>query len=160
PRDVVGMAAFIRFVRSRSGRALLIYLALSAVVSAGVGRYFYSSSLDTFVAQKGAEKATALQLVDAFVTTYAGLRAQFGPTAPGPATSRAHAIEAFNQRLGANSAFTLRWVGRGGRHIATPPVDAEMASAIEQFAATADRSPKAEVIVLNDQRVLRTIYPS
>jgi methyl-accepting chemotaxis protein len=154
------MITFIRFVRSRSGRILLIYLALSGVIGAGVGSYFYHTNLETFIAQKSAEKVTALQLVDAFVTTYARVRSEFGPGAPVPATFRAHSIESFNQRLGSNSAFMLRWVGRQGRQIATAPVDAEMARAIEEYAATTDRTPKAELKTVNGRQVLRTIYPS
>jgi methyl-accepting chemotaxis protein len=154
------MTTFIRFVRSRSGRVLLIYLALSGVIGAGVGSYFYNTSLETFIAQKSAEKVTALQLVDAFVTTYSRIRSEFGPGAPVPATFRAHSIDSFNQRLGSDRAFMLRWVGRQGRQIATAPVDAEMAKAIEEFAAAANRTPKAELNTLNGRLVLRTIYPS
>jgi PAS domain-containing protein len=154
------MSALIGFVRSRFGRVLVIYLALAGLIGAGVGSYFYNSGLETFVAQKSAEKVTALQLVDAFVTTYSRLRSEFGPGAPVPATFRAHSIESFNQRLGANSALLLRWVGRQGRQIATAPVDADMAQAIEEFAAASDRTPKAELKNVNGRRVLRTVYPS
>src|SRR5712691_10375883 len=147
------------FIRSKSGWMLLIFLLLSAAISAAVASYFYNTSLKTFVAQKADEKATALQLVDAFVTTYSLFRSQFGPNAPVPATFRAHSIESFNKQLGANT-FVIRWVGREGRQITTPPVDAEMAKAIEEFAATTDRTPKSELKTINDRRVLRTIYPS
>src|SRR5712691_7611951 len=154
------MNTFAGFIRSKSGWMLLIFLVLSAAISAAVASYFYNTSLNTFVAQKADEKATALQLVDAFVTTYARFRSQFGQDAPVPATFRAHSIEGFNKQLGSNSAFMLRWVGRPGRQIATPPVDAEMAKTIEEFAATTDRNPKSELRVINDRRVLRTMYPS
>ena len=63
-------------------------------------------------------------------------------------------------KIGSDSPFKLRWVGRQGRHIATPPVDTEMARAIEAFASTADRNPSSELKTINDQPVLRTIYPS
>src|SRR5712691_7987482 len=91
------------FIRSKSGWMLLIFLLLSAAISAAVASYFYNTSLKTFVAQKADEKATALQLVDAFVTTYSRFRSQFGPNAPVPATFRAHAIENLNKQLGSNS---------------------------------------------------------
>src|SRR5262249_49580581 len=142
--DGWGMTALIEFIRSRSGRVLLIYLALSGAIAAGVGSYFYNSSLGTFVDQKTAENVTALQLVDAFVTTYARVRSELGPSAPVPATFRAHSIESFNKRLGSDNALMLRWVGRQGRQIKTPPLDGEMAKAIEAFVATPDRAPKAE----------------
>jgi len=148
------------FIRSKSGWVLLIFLVLSAAISAAVASYFYNTSLQAFVARKADEKATVLQLADAFVTTYSRLRSQFGPNAPVPATFRAHSIESLNKQLGSNSAFVLRWVGRQNRHIATPPVDAEMAKAIEEFAAATDRSPKSVLTTINDRRVLRTVYPS
>jgi len=150
----------IGFVRSRSGWMLLVFLALSAAISGGVAGYFYHTSLQTFVAQKADENTTALELVDAFVTTYARFRSQFGPSAPVPATFRAHSIESLNKQLGSNSSFTLRWVGRQGRQIKTPPIDADMAKAIEEFAAKADGKPKSEIVTVNGQRVLRTVYPS
>ena len=77
-----------------------------------------------------------------------------------PATFRAHSIESLNKQMGSSSTFTLRWVGRQGRQIKTPPIDAEMAKAIEEFAAQTDGKPKSEIVTVNDQRVLRTIYPS
>ena len=149
------------FLRSRSGWVLLGFLALAATVSWGGARYFYNSSLRTFLAQKADESATALEMVDAFVTTYARFRSQYGPDAPVPATFRAHSIAALNKKLGSESPFTLRWVGRPGRQIETPPVDADMAKVIERFAATSDTKPTSHLIMApNKQVLLRTIYPS
>src|ERR1700754_2621132 len=133
-----GMSTFVRFFRSKAGRILFIYLVLAGVISAAVASYFYTSSLKTFIAQKADEKATTLQLVDAFVTNYSRLRSQFGEKAPVPATFRAHSIEAFNKQLGENSTFVLRWVGRPGRQITTPPLDAATAAMIEAFASSTD----------------------
>ncbi len=154
------MAVVAGFIRSRSGWMLLIFLVLSAAISAAVANYFYSTSLKTFLQQKADEQATALELVGAFVTTYSRYRSQFGENAPVPATFRAQSIEGFNKQLGSNSAFTLRWVGRQGREIATPPVDAAMAKTIEEFAATTEHAPKSELMTINERGVLRTIYPS
>jgi methyl-accepting chemotaxis protein len=148
-----------RFTRSKAGRFFLIYLLLFAAISIAVGGYFYRVSLDAFVAQKAEEKATALRLVDAFVTTYSQFRAQFGTDAPVPATFRAHSIENFNQ-AGAANPLVLRWVGREGRQIKTPPSDPETAKAIEAFAATTDHSPRSALKSVGDRPVLRTIYPS
>ena len=132
------MKILIDFTRSKSGVLLLLFLVLSAAISAAVAIYFYNISLKTFVAQKADEKARALELVSAFVTTYSSVRSQLGQNAPVPATFRAHSIENFNKKLGADSPFKLRWVGCQGRHIATPPVDTDMARAIEAFASTAE----------------------
>src|SRR5581483_2880199 len=159
------MGRFLRIsglVRSRSGGVLLVFLALSRLISAGVAGYFYNSSLRTFVSQKAGENAAALELVDAFVTTYTRYRADLGARAPVPATFRAHSIATLNAKLGAESPFTLRWVGRQGREIKTPPVDAAMARTIEQFATAAagDARPASGLLDAGGQRVLRTIYPS
>jgi len=140
---------------------LLGFLTLSAVVSGTAADYFSKTSLKTFLRQKAGESATALEIVDAFVTTYARFRGQYGPDAPVPATFRAHSIASLNEKLGSDSPFTLRWVGREGRQIKTPPVDVAMAKAIEEFAARADSKPASQLLVAaSDQRVLRTIYPS
>ena len=154
------MNKIVGFVRSKSGRMLIVFLVLTAGISAAVANYVYHSGLKTFFDGKATEKATALQVVDAFVTTYSLFRSQFGQDAPVPATFRAHAIEDFNKKLGSNGALVLRWVGRQGRQIATPPTDREMAKIIEELSAATDRKPKSEFTIVNNQRVLRTIYPS
>jgi methyl-accepting chemotaxis protein len=157
---VAGMRTFIRFLRSKAGRILFVYLILAGVISASVASFFYTSSLNTFIAQKVDEKATTLQLVDAFVTNYSRLRSQFGETSPVPAAFRAHSIETFNKQLGTNSAFVLRWVGREGRQIKTPPVDAEMAATIEAFSTSSDRYPRSGLLTVDNREILRTVYPS
>ena len=154
------MSTLVRFVRSKAGRILLIYLVLAAIISASVASYFYNSSLTTFIADKVDEKATTLQLVDAFVTNYSRLRSQFGDNAPVPATFRAHSIETFNKQLGNSGTYVLRWVGRSGREIKTPPIDAETAAMIEAFTTTADRSPRSALTTIDNRQILRTVYPS
>jgi methyl-accepting chemotaxis protein len=139
---------------------LLIYVLLAAAISAAVASFFYTSALKTFVAQKAEEKATTLQLVDAFVTSYSRLRSQFGENAPVPATFRAHSIETFNKQLEESGTFILRWVGRQGREIKTGPVDAETAAVIEAFTTTSDRSPRTALLNINNRPILRTVYPS
>src|SRR6185312_6699638 len=109
------------FLRSRSGQGLALYLGFCLVVAAGVAWGFYSASLSWFTEHKSEEKVTALRLVDAFVQNYSEIRAKIGPDAPVPATFRAHSIELFNTPDRDASDFRLRWVGRAGRSIATPP---------------------------------------
>jgi len=155
-----GMTTLIRFLLSKAGRILLIYLILAGIISAAVASYLYTTSLKTFIAQKVDEKATTLQLVDAFVTNYSRLRAQFGENAPVPATFRAHSIETFNNKLGEKGTFVLRWVGRPGREITTPPIDAETAAMIEAFTTTTDRSPRSALTTIDNRPILRTVYPS
>src|ERR1700681_1053786 len=149
-----------RFMRSRSGRGFLLHLSLCAALSVTVGYGFYHFSLNWFKQHKSSEKIIALQLVDAFVTNYSAIRAQFGTNAPVPASFRAHAIEAFNQQNGDNSDFRLASVGRPGREIVTPPTDAQMARTIEAFAATPNPKPVSELLDVNGERVFRTLYPT
>ena len=154
------MSTVSAFVRPRFGWAFLGILLLSAAISTAVATYFYNTSFQAFLSQKAEEKTTALRLVDAFVTTYSRIRSQFAPSAPVPATFRAHSIESFNQQFGSSGAFALHWVGRQGRHITTPPIDAETAKTIEEFAAAAVPQPRSALMTVNDRRVLRTAYPS
>jgi hypothetical protein len=153
-------AWLLQFIRSRSGQLLLMYLAWAALVSGGIGYGFYHSSLQKFLAHKAEEKVTALRLVEAFVTTYSGLRSEFGPNAPVPATFRAHSIESFNRTVGGSSEFLLRWVGRAGRQIVTPPADADMARIIEGFASKTNPRPESALTLINGRLVFRTVYPS
>jgi len=154
------MSGFLEFVRSRTGRAFLIFLLFCGAISISVARYFYSTNLQSHLAQKADETITALRLVDAFVTEYSHLRGQFGPNSPVPSTFRASSIEGFNKQPGATGAFLLRWVGRQGREIKTGPADADMAAAIEAFAKTTDHNPVVALQQVSGRQVLRTIYPS
>jgi hypothetical protein len=113
----------VRFFRSKSWRGFQAYLILCFALCAAVGYGCYLSNLNWLKQHKSEEKITALALVDAFVTTYSGVRSQFGGDAPVPATFRAHSIERFNKQGGSDSEFRLRWVGRAGRQIATGPAD-------------------------------------
>ena len=130
------------------------------MLSAAVGCGFYYSNLNWFVEHKSQEKLTALRLVDAFVTNYSAVRSQFGAGAPVPSTFRAHSIEEFNKQLGADGIFRLRWVGRPGREIKTPPSDASMAATIEAFAAEAEPEAKSDFLVADGEMMFRTVYPS
>jgi diguanylate cyclase (GGDEF)-like protein/PAS domain S-box-containing protein len=149
-----------RFIRSRSGRGFLVHLGVCTALSVAVGCGFYYFSLDWFKEHKSTEKIIALQLVDAFVTNYSAIRSQLGQAAPVPASFRAHAIEAFNKQNGNNSEFRLASVGRPGREIATPPTDAAMARTIEAFAATPNPKPVSELLDVNGELMLRTVYPT
>jgi hypothetical protein len=144
-----------RFMRSRSGRGFLLHLGVCAMLSAAVGYGFHYFSLNWFMEHKSDEKIIALRVV----TNYSAVRSQFGPNAPVPASFRAHAIDAFNKRVGDNSDFRLRSVGRRGREILTPPTDARMAEAIEAFAATPNPKPVSELLDVNGEQMFRTSIP-
>jgi diguanylate cyclase (GGDEF)-like protein/PAS domain S-box-containing protein len=152
--------AIERFTRSRSGRGFALHLGICAVLSVGVSCGFYYFSLDWFKEHKSREKIIALQLVDAFVTNYSASRSQFGSGAPVPASFRAHAIETFNKLNSDNSDFMLASVGRPGREISTPPMDAEMARTVEAFAAVPNPKPVSGLLDVNGERMFRTVYPT
>jgi methyl-accepting chemotaxis protein len=156
----MNMSILQSFARSRAGFVLMAYLIFSAAISIFVANYFYDSNLKAHLTQMAEENTTALRLVDAFLATYSHLRGQFGPDAPVPATFRAASIDRFNKQHSAAGKFLLRWVGREGRAINTPPSDADLARTIEEFAAATDRTPKARLKEVGGREVLRTIYPS
>ena len=149
------------FLRSRAGSAFLRFVLVCGLLSAGVTYGFYRLSLTSFTANKGEEKITALQLVEAFVANYSNLRSELGADkAPVPASFRAHSIELFNKARDADNVLRLRWVGRPGHFIGTPPTDAAMADAVEAFSVEADPRPRAGFLTVGGQQVFRTIYPS
>jgi signal transduction histidine kinase len=154
-------AAIVAFMRSREGLGWIGIVMFAASLSAVVAYGFYDSSLRSFIANKTEEKGTALQLVDAFVSNYSNVRRDLhAANAPVPATFRAHSIELFNQMRGASNVLRLRWIGREGRAIATPPADSQMAATIESFVNKPEPLPISEFLTVNGQQIFRTVYPS
>src|SRR5713226_5015833 len=76
PREQVmtRRGAIMAFLRSREGSGLIGIVFFAAALSVVAGYGFYQASLHAFVEHKTDEKATALQLVDAFVSNYSNLR--------------------------------------------------------------------------------------
>jgi signal transduction histidine kinase len=150
------------FLSSREGASWLIIVAFATVLAVVAGCGFYRASLQSFVANKTDEKATALGLVDAFVTNYSDLRKALGATsAPVPATFRAHSIEFFNTAQGnVGSTLRVRWIGRARRSVATPPSDAAMAATIESFVDKPNPAPIPAFLSVDGEQVFRTVYPS
>ncbi|MGO8918098.1 MAG: hypothetical protein ACLQJR_19530, partial [Stellaceae bacterium] len=119
------------FLSSKPGVSFLYFTVFAAAFAAGLGYVVHVMSLRAYTADKGDEQATALQLVDAFVTNYSELRDSFARAdAPVPASFRAHSIELFNRLRSADETLRIRWVGRAERAIATPPADGDMAAII------------------------------
>jgi signal transduction histidine kinase len=153
--------AVMSFVRSREGSGWLGIIAFAAVLSAIASYGFYESSLHSFVQSKTEEKGTALQLVDAFVSHYSDVRRDLGARdAPVPATFRAHSIELFNQMRGVGNSLRLRWIGRQGRAVKTPPADPQMAATIESFVGKPEPLPVSEFLAVGGEQIFRTVYPS
>jgi signal transduction histidine kinase len=154
-------AAAIAFLESREGFGWIVIATFAAVLAVVAGCGFYEVSLGTYVDNKTDEKGTALELVDAFVSNYSNLRREFGnDSAPVPATFRAHSIELFNRTRSASNAMKLRWIGREGRAIATPPADPKMAATIESFVGRSDPAPVSQFLTISGEQVFRTVYPS
>jgi len=144
-----------------NARGYVAFVLLCAVLSAAVGYGFYGSNLSWFKINKGEEKTSALQLVDAFVTTYSDVRSHFlAGDAPVPATFRAHAIDKFNESKGPGGALRLSMVGVRGREIVTAPADETTAAAIDAFLSETAPTPTTQFADVNGEPVLRTIYPS
>lgn len=154
-------AAIIAFLHSREGKGWLTTLLITATLFA-IGAYgYYQASLQSFIADKTDEKGTAMQLVDAFVSDYSDLRHELDASrAPVPATFRAHAIDRFNGVRGTQSALRVRWIGREGRAIATPPSDAAMAQVMKSFVGKSDPTPVSQFLTAGEGTVFRTVYPS
>jgi PAS domain S-box-containing protein len=150
-----------RFLVSRSGKAFGYFVLFSALAAFAAGYGYYQLSLASFQRTKTEEKLTAIGLVDAFVSNYAGARSEFlKGDAPVPATFRAHAIERFNQNRGATAALRLVMVGPPGREIKIPPSDADMAATISRFLEQSEPRAETRFVTLGGEPVFRTIYPS
>jgi PAS domain S-box-containing protein len=150
-----------RIFRSRTGLAFGLFLLVGAVMSGGLAIGFYRLSLNSFIATKSGEKVSALQLADALVTDYSNLKAKAGANpASIPSAFRAHSAAMFAQARADKHVVGLRWVGRPGRFVETPPADQAMAHVIEGFAREARPRPWAGFLTVDGQPVLRTVYPT
>jgi signal transduction histidine kinase len=139
----------------------MLFAVLCAVMALGVGVGSYLINLHWFRVDKGAEKITALQLVDSFVAEYSKVRSALkADQAPVPASFRAHAIEQFNKMRDDENALRLLMVGPAGREIAIPPADAEMAATIERFMRETEPKAETRFTSVNGALMFRTIYPS
>jgi signal transduction histidine kinase len=152
--------AVMAFLRSPEGNGWIGILLFSAALAFVAAYSFYQVSVRSFVANKTDEKATAMQLVDAFVTNYSTVRKELGGSGPVPATYRAHSIELFNKSRGDEASLRMILVGRQGKEIVTPPADPEMARIVESFVGQAEPEPVPQLLVLNGEPVFRTVYPS
>jgi signal transduction histidine kinase len=154
-------AAIIRFLRSREGNGWVGILLFAAALSFAAAFGFYQASLKSFVAGKIDEKLTALQLVDAFVGNYAGLRSSWGgDNAPDASEFRARALEQFDNAPGVGKILRLSWIDRDGRTNLTAPADPGMARIVESFMASPNPAPISQFLTVDGQRVFRTTYPA
>jgi signal transduction histidine kinase len=61
---------------------------------------------------------------------------------------------------GTQSVLQVRWIGREGRAVATPPSDPAMAEVIESFVGESDPVPVSQFLTISGEAVFRTVYPS
>jgi signal transduction histidine kinase len=154
-------AEITAFFGAREGKGLITILLFAAALSVVAATGFYRASLASFIANKTDEKATAMQLVDAFVNYYSNLRADFhGSDVPVPATFRARGVEMFNQGRDERTALRVSASGREGKWIATPPSDPAMAQVTESFVGQKDPAPVSQFLSVDGKPVFRTVYPS
>ncbi len=148
------------FLRSSVGRGFRVFVLGCAVMAAVVGVGTYWLNLHWFAVNKGDEKVTAAQLVNAFVDVYTTTRGQFMThDAPVPSSFRAQAIERFNRDRNPDQALHLLWVGPPGREMVTPPSDANVAGDIAAFSRAAKPAPVTQFVSVHGALLLRTVYP-
>ena len=158
---MVGHHGWRAFLGSRAGVNFWRLLCFSVVLAIGVGYGFYQYSLSAFTTNKGEETITALQLTDAFVSTYSAERARLGAAeAAVPATFRAHSIELFNKLRQGDDVLRLMLVGRAGLEIKTAPLDEQMADTAEAFAHHPGMKSASGFVTVGGHLVFRTLYPS
>ena len=148
------------FLCSSVGRGFLIFAFCCCLMSVAVGIGTYNLGLHWFAVNKGEEKVTAAQLVDAFVTVYTKTRGQFmTQDAPVPSSFRAQAVDQFNQKRDLDDVLRLRWVGPPEREIATAPADAQVIATIDGFVHEAKPKPVTQFVTVNHAQLFRTIFP-
>jgi signal transduction histidine kinase len=149
------------FLRSKSGRAWCLLLALALLTSIAGGAALYRSNIHWFQTNKAEEAETALRLVEAMVSNYTDIRAvMLGDEGPVPAAFRAHSIERFNAARDSRHQLSMDWLGIPGREIATAPRDAPTAAAILRAAATSQTQPRSGWLDFGGNMVFRTLAPS
>jgi signal transduction histidine kinase len=141
--------------------AHLLFLAVCSLAGLAVGDGVHRYLVNAFVSQSGAEAATALELVDAFVTTYAGERERADArTASVPATFRAHALARFAEGNEAPSRLRVAMVGMPNREIVTKAGDAHLTAELLRLEAIDATAAATSLATVEGRRVLRTALPS
>ena len=155
------MSHILSFCASRPGRGYFAYLVVCALLASVLAYGIHAWNAAVFEKSKGEEGITALQLIEAFVSTYASVRATHAnATAPVPASFRAATIERFNHDRDPSAQLSLLMVGVPGREIKIPPTDDHMAEAVRRFVGKKDLEPVRTTEKIGGQSFLRTIYPS
>ena len=156
------MSPVVTFFRSRPGRGYLAYLAACALLAAVLAFGIYKWNAASYEKSKGEEGLTALQLIEAFVSSYAAVHGWSDTSAatPVPSSFRAAAIERFNHERDPAAQLSLRMVGVSGREIAIPPSDREMAEAVSRFVANKEMASYRATVTFDGRSYLRTLYAS
>lgn len=145
-------------IARRLSPALPLIFGLAAALAAAAGYGYYQSGVSSFIARKSEEKQTVLQLVGAFVSTYAANRVSVeGVDMPVPATFRAHALQAFNQTRDRATTLNVEMPGVPGLVIATQPAEASIAATIEAMAKGSVPDNWSGIADAKGEPVFRTI---
>ncbi len=139
-----------------------ITLILACVLAAlGAGDRARRYLIEEFVVGSGAEAVTTLELIDAFVNTYAVEREGLDVhAATVPASFRARALTRFAAERDAPSRIRVSMVGMPGREIVTKASDAELAAALDRLATAKEPTHETSVTAIEGRYWLRTILPS
>jgi signal transduction histidine kinase len=142
---------------SRLGLALLV---LAILTGAGLGLGYYQYGKTSFIARKSEEKATVLNLVSAFVSTYSEQRAMSDAhNLPVPATFRAMALESFNKSSDIDVTTRVEMVGVPGLEISNAAKDQHAADIITSMAASQSKQVWSNLITMRGTETLRAIKP-
>lgn len=141
--------------------AHLLFLAVCSLAGLAVGDGVHRYLVNGFVSQSGAEATTALELVDAFVATYAAERERIGADeATVPASFRAHALSRFAATHQSPSRLRVAMVGMPGREIVTKAGDAHLSGELLRLDAAGATEATTGLAAVGGRRVLRTALPS
>lgn len=160
-QDTAPRAVHPSFLRSKAGAAFLCVLGITAVAAVALGIGMYGLGIRWFEKNKVQEATTVLKLAEAFVESYTDARTKhLRPSAPVPATFRAHSIQHFNEMHGGDGTLRLDWLGVPGRAIRTEPRDAMTAAAILEATQADNPAPRSQWLITDGIPVFRTIAPS
>ncbi len=137
-----------------------ILFALAGIVAVVGGSLYYHNGKATFKARKTEEKATVLELVTSFVSTYSAHRVKDGKhEMPVPATYRALAFAAFNEGRKGGDVAQVEMVGVPDYEIATAPADQHAASTVSGMAKSGSTTLWSGFVGRGKAETLRTIRP-
>lgn len=143
-----------------SGLTQPILIALCGVAAIATGFIHYFYNVESYKNRKIEEKTTVLELTNAFVSVYSGIRKELTDGAgPVPATFRAHAFDKFNKGVKDNRILNVQMVGVPGKAIKIEPKGDDLKRIISGMAAQAKPQTWTNFVGGSGQEAFRTIRP-